>query len=346
MKGASMVSIRLAYIVEDKDRHGNVRIYVRVPGCPKVRIRETPGTAEFVAAYQAAIAQAPAKPGLPDASTFRGVCARYYASPVFDALDPSTRKWRRRYLDRICEKGGDRPIAMLQPRQVRRMYQELHATPGAARMLLKALKALFRWAIDEDLVTFDPTRAVRVNQHATDGHHTWTLDEVEQFEERHPLGSKARLAMALMLYTGGRREDAVRLGPPHIRKGRVRFTQAKNEHRKPVKVDIPLYPNLAAAIDAHRSGHMTFLVTSFGKPFTTAGFGNWFRERCDEAGLPQCSAHGLRKAIASRLAEAGASGAELMAVTGHQSLEEVDTYIREARRSKMADGGFKKLREA
>lgn len=342
---AAVVSVQLKYVIEDKDRHGNIRVYVRVPGCPKVRLREMPGTAAFFLEYEAAIGRKPARPQ-PSSTTFAGICQRYYASPVFKALDPSTQKWRARYLDQVCVKHGDDPAAMMQPRHVRRLYQAMSDRPGAARMLLKALKALFAWATEEDLLTTNPTLVVRVRKIATEGWHTWTLEEVEQYEKCHAVGTKARLAMALLLYTAGRREDAVRLGPQHIRRGRVRFTQAKNEHRKPVKVDIPLHPDLSAAIEAFPSGHLTFLVTDYGRPFTANGFGAKFRGWCDAAGLPQCSAHGLRKALATRLAEGGASEREIMAWTGHQSSEEVEVYTAAARRSKMADGGFEKLRKA
>jgi integrase/recombinase XerD len=150
--------------------------------------------------------------------------------------------------------------------------------------------------------------------------------------------------MAILLYTTCRREDAPRLGPQHFQHGRVRFTQAKNEHRSPIYIDIPLHPDLAAAIEAAPSGHMTFLVTEYGRPFTAAGFGNWFRDRCDEAGLPNCSAHGLRKATAARLAERGATAHEIMSITGHQSLEEVERYTRAAQRSRLADTAMSKLK--
>jgi integrase len=151
--------------------------------------------------------------------------------------------------------------------------------------------------------------------------------------------------MALLLHTAGRREDAVRLGPQHFSSNRIRFTQAKNEHRKPVRVDLPSSPELAAIIAATPgTGHLAFLVTAYGRPFTHRGFGHWFRKRCDEAGLPQCSAHGLRKAAATRLAESGATTQEIMAVTGHQSLRQVEVYTKAAARPGMADAAFVKLR--
>ena len=229
---------------------------------------------------------------------------------------------------------------------MRQLRDELKNSPGAANQRLKALKALFAWACEDEpeLAPQDPTFGVKKNKYATKGHHSWNADEVEQFRGKHPIGSKARLALELLLYTGGRREDAVRLGPQHVRNGRVRFIQAKNEHRAPVEIDIPLHPKLGTTIAATRSEHLTFLVTEYGKPYTPAGFGNAMRDWCDRANLRHCSAHGLRKACATALAEAGATAHEIASVTGHQSLEEIERYTRDAKRKLLADRAMKKFK--
>jgi integrase len=126
--------------------------------------------------------------------------------------------------------------------------------------------------------------------------HSWTIEEVLQFEKRHAIGTKARLALALLLYTGQRRSDVVAFGRQHIKSAWITFTQVKNRKRKPITLSIPVPPELKAIIDATPSGSLTFLVTSFGKP-TASGFGNWFRERCDEAGAEAL--------LGSRLAQGG-----------------------------------------
>ena len=344
MNQAQPMQVRLKYIVEDVDRHGNVRCYVRVPGRPKVRIKERFGTEEFMAAYHAAVAHAdrPRQAKAAQRGSFRHLCQRYYASPTFFALDSSTQAWRRRALDLICEKHADKPVALMSARHVRSLRNELKDKPGAANNRLKALKALFAWACEEDEADNYPTIGVKKIRYAKNGHHTWMPAEIEQFKERHPLGTKPRLALDLLRFTTGRREDVIRLGPQHASDGRVRFTQAKNEHRNPVEVDIPLHPDLKKSIEAAPSGHMTFLVTDWGKPYTPAGFGNAMRDWCDQANLRHCSAHGLRKSTPTQMAEKGATGHELMAVTGHQSLEQVDTYTQAAQKKKLADAAFEK----
>jgi integrase/recombinase XerD len=279
-----------------------------------------------------------AKPG-----SFRYLCTRYYASTAYKSLDISTRSWQRRALDEIAREHGAKPVAMMQARHVRRLRDAKAETPAAANQRVKALRALFAWANEAEETTVNPTIGVKKLKYQSDGHHTWTDEEIQQYYERHPLGSQARLAVDLIRYTTGRREDAPRLGRQHIRDGRVRFRQAKNEHRNPIKIDIPLHPDLTASIAATDVGNLTFLVTQYGKPFTANGFGNKFKDWCRQAGLPHCSAHGLRKATAAALAEAGATPHEIMAITGHQTLDEVERYTKAARRTKLADEAMAKL---
>ena len=317
-----MVKLRLRYVVEDIDRHGNVRLYFRRNGQPKIRLIGLPGTEEFMNAYKAAMAgsgEAPRQTRSVARGSFRYVCQAYFASPSFKALDPKTRNWRRSTLKSICEKHADKPVALMQPKHVRALRDERIDLPGAANIR----------------APHDPTQGVRKIQYKTIGFHSWSLEEVEAYEKQHPIGTKARLAMAILLYTACRREDAVRLGQQHIRNGRVQYIQAKNEHRSPVSLDLPLHADLASIIAATPSGHLTLLATEYGRPFTPAGFGNAFKDWCRQANLPHCSAHGLRKAMAARLAEHGATAHQIMSVTGHRSLQEVERYTRAAQQAKL-----------
>jgi integrase/recombinase XerD len=347
-----MTKIRLPYVVSDKDRHGNRRYYFRrrfagSSKAVKIRLPGFPGSKEFMEAYQGALSSAG---GLSSSlertpkGSFGYVCKSYYASPQFKALSKSTQLWRRRVLDDICRKHGGDPIERMRPIHVRKLRDEKADMPGASLTRLKALKALFRWAVEEELVTHDPTQDVKRIPYSTKGHHSWTLEEVETFERIHEVGSKARLALALMLYTACRRSDVVKLGPQHIHEGRLGFRQSKNANRDPVDIDIPVHKDLADIIGKTPSGHMNFLTTEYGRPFSIAGFGNRFREWCNRAGLSHCSAHGLRKAAAARLAEAGATPYEIMAVTGHKSLEEVERYTRAARKKGLADSAIAKIK--
>ena len=345
----SAVRVRLKYISEDVDRHGNVRCYFRRPGQPKIRLRSMPGTPEFFVEYQAALTQpngtgeAPVRSREIRRGTFRHLCVQYFASGEYSALDGSTKNWQRRALEKVCETHGESLVSHMQARHVRVLRDELLATPAAANQRLKALRALFSWANETEETGVNPVLGVKRIRYASEGHHTWTDDEIMQYQKRHPVGTKARLAFDLLRFIAFRREDVVRIGPDHFRNGRVQYRQAKNEHRNPIDIDIPLHPELEASIAATVTGTKTFLLTGFGKAFTANGFGGKFKDWCRQADLPHCSAHGIRKATATALAENGATAHEIMSITGHRSLKEAERYTRDARGRKMADSAMAKL---
>lgn len=174
------------------------------------------------------------------------------------------------------------------------------------------------------------------------GFHVWTLGEIAQFQRRHPLGTKARLAMEIAFWTGMRRGDVARFGPDNVKAGRVAAVAGKTAKA----VNVILAPDLKAAIDATPTGKETFLVTSQGNAFTDAGLGNWFRERCDEAGLPHCSMHGLRKALASIAADEGATQQQIKALGQWSNDAEVATYTAGANQGRLADEAITRVIEA
>ena len=264
----------------------------------------------------------------------------YFASPEFRTKRASTQYSYRNIIDRLCAEHGDKRVALLQREHVVKLLAARSATPRAANKLRQSLRALMQHAVEIGMRHDDPTRDVRkVPSANNDGYHSWTESEIEQFERHHPVGSRARLAFALLLYTGQRRSDVIRMGRQHISDGAIYVRQQKTGR----EVWLPIHTALAAIL-AGASGNMTFLVTGQGKPFTPTGFGNWFHDQCCAAGLRGCSAHGLRKAAARRLAEAGCSTHEIAAITGHASLKEVARYTEAVDRKRLAQSAMAKVR--
>lgn len=328
-----MVSIKLKHVVRDDDRHGNVRYYFRYAG-KKTRLPGRPGESEFIAAYQKALAGV-AKPrntvGVAgDVGTIKWLCERYYASLAWKKLGHMTQARRRSMLDRYCRRSGHLPFSKMEARHVSDDLNALSRTGHAANNLLKSLRGLFRYAETSGQLDRNILRDVRRFETPAGGHHTWTTAEIKQFAERHPLGTKPFLALALLMYTGQRRSDVVRLGKPHIRDGGLEFTQTKNQRKKPVRLWLPILPQLTEAIAACPSKGLTFLETAYGRPFTPAGFGMRFGSWCEEAGLEHCSAHGVRKAAATIAAENGATPHQLMAIFGWSTLDQAELYTKAA----------------
>lgn len=344
------MKFRLKYVVEDTDRHGNVRLYYRRHG-RKVRLRGPAGSPEFLADYKKAAAgtlEAPKKEqgaGQVVPRSIRWLCVQYYKSAMFKELDPRTQKVRRAILERFCQhkSDGDKPFALLLPRHVRIRRDEMSDRPEAANGMMKALRQLYRFALRYDLHDDNPAEKVEYLKGNPEGFHSWTLDEIARFEEAHPVGTQARLALALAIYTGQRRSDLVQFGRQHVRDGWLVFTQHKGRNRNPVRMEIPIIPELQRIIDQTPTGDLAFLVTAFNRPFTSNGFGNRFRKWCDEAGLKECSVHGLRKAAAARLAELGCTEQEIMAITGHRTSKEVTRYTRAASQKTRAESALRRL---
>lgn len=344
------MKMRMKYVVEDTDRHGNVRLYYRRNG-RKVRLRGPAGSPEFLADYKAAAAGTISKKdGQPEAGrvvprSIKWLCVEYYKSTMYKELDPRTQKVRRSILEQFCQNqdDGDKPYSLLQPRHIRVRRDEMSDRPEAANGVVKALRQLFRFALRYDYHNENPAEKVEYLSGNADGFHSWTLEEIAKFEAKHPVGTTARLALALALYTGQRRSDLVKLGRQHVRNGWLVFTQHKGRNRKPVRLEIPIIPELQCIIDATQTGDLTYLVTAFNKPFTSNGFGNRFRKWYDEAELSNCSVHGLRKAAAARLAELGCTEYEIMAITGHITSKEVTRYTRAASQKTRAESALRRM---
>jgi integrase len=346
-----VIRIERRYVYEDVDRHGNVRIYFwRGKGHRKVRILEKPGTEAFDSRYHELVHQSAAgafKPPPRDVAspgTLRWLCTEYLASAHFRRLDKATQTARRRVVEAIFKEPvhpgakelfADFPIDRVTTKSLRVLRDRKADTPGAASHRVKTLRVVFKWAVEEELITTNPASDLARLPIVGGGYHSWTVEEVAQFETRHPLGTKARLALALLMWTGVRRSDVVQLGRQHARAGWLKFVQTKNSRRKPVTIEVPVLPELQRVLDASPCGDLTYLVTQYGRPFTVWGFGNWFRDRCREAGVPG-SAHGLRKAGAATAAENGATSQQLMAIFGWLSLDEAERYTRAAARRRMA----------
>jgi integrase len=303
-----------------------------------------PGSPEFNAAYEQALAGAAAPPAIGAkrvrAGSIGALALAYFQAPEFLALSASTRQTYRLIIVKFTAEHGTKPLALLTREHVNAMLARRVATPAAANHWLRLLRAMMQFAVTEGFRKDDPTTAVKFIPHRTDGFHTWSEDEIATFEAAHPVGSMARLTFGLALYTGSRRSDIVRMGRQHVRGGMVQVRQQKTGKF----LAIPIHPELEKIIDATPAEHLTFLTTAFGQPFTAAGLGNRFRKWVDEAGLPpECALHGLRKAAMRRLAEAGCSANVIAAISGHKTLRMVEHYTRAADQERMARAGMEAI---
>ena len=337
-----MKQIRLPrYVSMFRDRGGIVRYRFR-RGVIDTYLHAPAFSPEWEAEYRGLLAGNPRpenigadrhKPG-----TIAELAARYRASERWGMKGDATRRAWHSSLGKLTANVGGWPVGAMTADNAGKIMAAMIDRPFAADNFRKRMKALWAWAVLQELAKANPWQATKPYARESKGHRTWTEAEVATFVARYPLGSKEHLALALMLATFARRSDAVRLGPQHVRDGRLQFRARKNGE----DVDIPIIGELSAALAVHDSGSLCFMLTEFGKPFSDAGFGNWFADRCKAAGVPG-RAHGLRKLAAVRMAYADATVYQLMAWGGWKTEREPLRYIREASKAKFADEGAAKL---
>lgn len=333
----------LKYIHKFTDRSGTVRRYFRRNGAC-VALPGLPGSAEYDAAYLATLAGTtkpdPFPRTMPAAGTMAVLATRYYGSPGYKSLAPSSRANYRRVIDGLLVEHGHRLVKQITRERVDIIIGRMSDRPGAGIVLLKRLRGLLSYAVEIGWLDRNP--ASGATSYSSNEFHTWTEAEIAAFEARHPIGSRERLAFALLLYTGQRGSDVHRMTWADIAGDTIRVTQTKTKAR----LIVPLHPALSDVLAKARREHVAILTTAYGQPFSVKGFGNMMSNAIRAAGLPgECKAHGLRKAAARRLAEAGATTNEIGAITGHKTLAEVERYTAAASQERLARAGMKKQAE-
>lgn len=335
-----------ANVSEFKDSRGKYRLRFRAKGKPTYYPKAKFGTPDFereLQAWRAGEAYEAPKERRYAAGTIGDLITRFYEVGTLRNMKPMTRRKVKGILDRFKDtvdakgvKYADKSAATIPFDRLGAIFTRKAEThPAAARELRKQLIRVFDFAIKLGIRQDNPAKMTDPIKVVTEGHHTWTEGEIAQYRAAHPLGTNARLAMELMLWTGQRISDARKMGGKDIINGRIAVTQEKTGKRLLIKIA----PQLMEAIRAMPLiGTEAFMLTSFGKPYTDKGFNNAFAGWCDDAGLPdRCTSHGLRKANARRGAELGATNQQLKAVGGWSNDAEVSLYTRGAEQTTLAD---------
>jgi integrase/recombinase XerD len=376
-----MAEIKLDYVNSFINRHGKPCHQFRRKGHPKVTIKGRPGSPEFMARYHELIEKTGGSSTIEigathtKAGSVSDLLVRYYKSDVFKkGLAMATQKTWRSILERFREHQtpsgrcyGENPIATIKKKSITDFLNG--KTANSQKNTLKPIKGLIRYAISEGDLAHDPSKEIELIKPAkTMGHMTWKLPQVQQYREQHTLGTVARLAMELMLNIAARREDAHKIGRPHLsfdpdnQLWKLTWRPSKTRRSTNKSLTIPILPSLQEALDAipkdaRAEGVLTFLVNEYGRPFASgAAFGNKFADwcfaanlqpvLCDDGRTRNYRAHGLRKAALYTLYKAGGNVAELQALGGHSSISELQKYIQEIEQDEQAVSGMAKVAAA
>lgn len=339
------------YVTGFTDRHGKRRYMYRRTGQKALCLKNHPGTPKHPSnEYKALLAgQRPANDVKPvEAGTIRDLVNRYYSTPKYLSPGLVTQEKVRARLEDFCAGYGKLKVTGLRFNHVevilaKKAQPGVNAKgkkiggPNAAKSLEKDLVRILDLAVKLEWIQTNPARlAEGVKVPKTSGFHTWTEEEIAQYRAFYPLGTMGRLAIEIILWTLLRRGDASQFGPKHRKGGKINTWSEKQQKWS----WLPEPARLTAAIEAmSHVGLTVYLLNDHGQPFASpAVFGNWFRRRCDAAGLFHCSAHGLRKATGRRAAEAGGTQQELKAAGNWSQDKDVAIYTAAADQERLADG--------
>jgi integrase len=328
-----MTSIMLPYIQEYRDRHGKVRRYFRRPGFKRVTLPGTPGSPQFMAAYESALsAERPPIGRKHGEGTVGDLVVSFYRSAYFENLKPRSQRVYRLVLDKFSHEDGHRLVRDMPRRVAMSMIEEIGATrPGMANLTVKAIRRLFAYAIKKELRNDNPF--VGIESYKLGTHHTWTDAEIAKYEAAWRIGTRERLAFDLLLFTGQRVGDVAAMRRSDIRNGAIHVRPEKTGD----ELVIPLHQNLIRSMKACPSKGLTLIGQANGRPISGAGLSSIIERAARVAGLPdKCVPHGLRKARMRRLAERGATTKEIASVSGHKTLKEVERDTLAADQARLA----------
>jgi integrase len=337
-----MAKIKLDYVNEYVDRTGKVRRYFRKGGKRLGPLPGKPGSTEFMAAYQAYLAEQPV-PVKPKAEgSFGYLVAEFYGSALFTKnLKQSSQRLYRKVLDPLAREHGHRAVALMTREAVERIINRIGLQHPAMGNLTRAvLRRLMGFAVKRGLIPQNP--AAGLESFKTGEHHTWTEAELRQFESRWPLGTRERLAYALLLHTTQRIGDVAKMHRRDIIDGTIHVVQEKTD----AELHIPIAPELAEALRAYPARGLTLIGSLKGVPMTVGGVESLMKRAIVKAGLPKrCVPHGLRKASMRRMAESGATEKQIASFSGHKTLREIERYTKAADQKKLARAGLAKLQD-
>jgi integrase len=329
---------RPPHLHREISRHGKTVWYVRIGKGPRVRIKVPYGSPEFEEAYQGALnGDAPRATGKAVKGSLQWLWMLYRQTAAWTGLSLATRKQRERIMRQVLATGGDQPLSKITPRAIQQGIERRKAF--AARHFMDTMRGMFRWAVAAEHVGSDPTAGKSVAKPKTRGFPEWTEEELDQYAAHWPLGTRERVMWGVFCFTGLRRGDAARLGKQHIRNGVITIDTEKTGTR----VTIPVLPELAEILAAGPLGELSVIASKKGQPLRKEVVGNLFKEACIAAGIRGKSAHGIRKAAATRAANNGATVSTLEAIFGWEGGQMAALYTKAADRRRLAAEHMDKL---
>ena len=337
----TMPKPKLPYLQRERTRHGRMVWYVRIGQGPRIRLNSDYGTPEFLSQYRGALDGELPNQTVPTASKGRlsWLINRYKESSAWLSFAPATRRQRELIFLTVIKNSKDAAFSKITTKDVRDARERRRATPFAANNFLKAIRKLFDWAKDAEYVSKNLADDVDFLPTKTEGHTPWTMSDVRKYEAYWHLGTREKVWLHVLLFTGFRLGDACKVGKQHTSDGWISMRVEKTGE----VIEIPIFPALQETLETGPTSDLAWISNDYGRPFVKESFGNAFRKAARRAGIHGKSAHGLRKTLATHGAECGLTEEELQAFFGWKSARMSSVYTKSARRKILAKNAGAKM---
>jgi enterobacteria phage integrase len=338
--GRAVTKIKLKYVNEYIDHTGKLRRYFRKGGKQLGPLTGEVGSVEFMTAYAAYLAEKPkaAKTTL-HADSLGKLIIDFYGSRFFTDRKPSTRQLYKYALEPLAKEHGHRSASTMTAEHAEKIINAIGAKrPGMGNLTRAVMRRVMQFAVKTRLRKDNPMLGIEAFK--VGEHHTWNDAELKQFEDKWRLGTRQRLAYALMLYTGQRVGDVAKMSRADVSDGLIHVVQQKTG----AELWVPIHPELQRAMKALPAKGLTLVGDANGRPLKRAALSALMRAAIAQAGLPsRCVSHGLRKAAMRVLAESDATANQIASISGHKTLKEVERYTKAADQKKMARAAMGKV---
>ena len=336
---SAMPRPRPPHLHRERNRLGKHVWYVRKGRGRRIRLRSEFGSELFNAEYEAALSGRALSLGRNEGS-LQLLWDAYRKAGAWSALSTATRRQRENIMLHVLKQSGAVAFGSIQQGDIVAGLDRRADTPSAARNFLDTMRGLFRWAKGRGHVRVDPTVGVDPpRRRRSGGFAAWTREDVSAYQAKWLLGTRQRVWLDVLLYTGLRRGDAALLGNQHVNEeGIISISTEKTG----TAVVLPMLAILQRSLLAGDRARATWITSARGEPFVKEAFGNAFSEAARAAGVVK-SAHGVRKIAATIAAENGATEAELDAIFGWTGGRMSALYTRQANRAKLAAQAVEKL---
>ncbi len=292
-----------------------------------------PDSPEFVERYAAAL-QRGKKKRATGGYTLGHAIDDYLRSRAFTDLAEGTKPSYESLIHQIGRNYGRYELSTLTRPALEGILSEIDST-GKRKKVLEKFSVILEQAVRNNRVQRNVSKDVSRIRHKPKSYKAWSMADIEVFKVAYPSGTTERLALYLLYYTGQRSSDVVGMGAHTIQDGRIIVKQQKTG----TELSLPIHPALASELP----DRPIWILNGYGDQFSVKGFQQWLVKRIKRAGLQGLSGHGLRKSLATHLAEKGATPHQIKAITGHKNLAEVSLYTREAGLHRLADEAMKLL---